>query len=93
MSSNGMCNGVGVSPALRDYLSVTLVFCSFFFFFHDSATTEIYTLSLHHALPISLFFSLSPSLPLSLSFPLSFSLRFSPVSCPVSQTAELPSDP
>src|SRR6267143_6237566 len=25
----------------------------FFFFFHDTATTEIYTLSLHDALPIS----------------------------------------
>src|SRR2546422_11480838 len=29
-----------------------LVF-SFFFFFNDTATTEIYTLSLHDALPIS----------------------------------------
>ena len=28
------------------------VFC-FFFFFNDTATTEIYTLSLHDALPIS----------------------------------------
>src|SRR5437764_2268712 len=28
-------------------------FCAFFFFFNDSATTEIYTLSLHDALPIS----------------------------------------
>src|SRR2546427_8115577 len=27
----------------------------FFFFFNDTATTEIYTLSLHDALPISLF--------------------------------------
>src|SRR5258706_7225527 len=27
--------------------------CSFFFFFNDTATTEIYTLSLHDALPIS----------------------------------------
>src|SRR2546430_5930068 len=26
--------------------------CSFFFFFNDTATTEIYTLSLHDALPI-----------------------------------------
>src|SRR6266513_6517174 len=34
----------------------TLPFClssSFFFFFNDTATTEIYTLSLHDALPIS----------------------------------------
>src|SRR5437016_13748641 len=27
--------------------------CSFFFFFNDTATTEIYTLSLHDDLPIS----------------------------------------
>src|SRR4030043_167000 len=31
------------------------VFC--FFFFNDTATTEIYTLSLHDALPISTFFA------------------------------------
>src|SRR2546427_317397 len=30
-----------------------LVLVSFFFFFNDTATTEIYTLSLHDALPIS----------------------------------------
>src|SRR5438445_12751713 len=30
----------------------SLVFFSFFFFFNDTATTEIYTLSLHDALPI-----------------------------------------
>src|SRR3989442_10308619 len=29
------------------------VFIFFFFFFNDTATTEIYTLSLHDALPIS----------------------------------------
>src|SRR2546427_5962282 len=34
------------------YLSV-LPFSFFFFFFNDTATTEIYTLSLHDALPIS----------------------------------------
>src|SRR2546427_9268674 len=28
-------------------------FCFYFFFFNDTATTEIYTLSLHDALPIS----------------------------------------
>src|SRR5258708_1856051 len=32
---------------------------SFFFFFNDTATTEIYTLSLHDALPISIFCLLS----------------------------------
>src|SRR2546429_2336294 len=30
-----------------------LLFYFFFFFFNDTATTEIYTLSLHDALPIS----------------------------------------
>src|SRR5438067_3560561 len=30
-----------------------LLFFVFFFFFNDTATTEIYTLSLHDALPIS----------------------------------------
>src|SRR3712207_9002639 len=29
------------------------IICSLFFFFNDTATTEIYTLSLHDALPIS----------------------------------------
>src|SRR5258706_11549384 len=32
---------------------MVLFFLSFFFFFNDTATTEIYTLSLHDALPIS----------------------------------------
>src|SRR2546427_12435868 len=31
----------------------SLFFYFFFFFFNDTATTEIYTLSLHDALPIS----------------------------------------
>src|SRR5476651_85436 len=35
-----------------DRLVVSL-FLDFFFFFNDTATTEIYTLSLHDALPIS----------------------------------------
>src|SRR2546430_12393692 len=33
-----------------------ILLCSFFFFFNDTATTEIYTLSLHDALPISVCF-------------------------------------
>src|SRR6266496_6655724 len=37
----------------RRLISPTSVLCfSFFFFFNDTATTEIYTLSLHDALPI-----------------------------------------
>src|SRR3989454_12194469 len=35
------------------YLTFSCLFLVFFFFFNDTATTEIYTLSLHDALPIS----------------------------------------
>src|SRR3712207_7057421 len=35
---------------MQDMMIVSVVF---FFFFNDTATTEIYTLSLHDALPIS----------------------------------------
>src|SRR5258708_20234946 len=35
------------------FLVVANPVCSMFFFFNDTATTEIYTLSLHDALPIS----------------------------------------
>src|SRR3712207_7496583 len=47
--------------------------CSFFF--NDTATTEIYTLSLHDALPISIMFTLSvrsfqtPPTPLTCAWP------------------------
>src|SRR5215813_14681223 len=37
-------------------------FICFFFFFNDTATTEIYTLSLHDALPISLAHKLAKRL-------------------------------
>ena len=40
-----LCSGGG--------LLLFFLLCSFFFFFNDTATTEIYTLSLHDALPIS----------------------------------------
>src|SRR5687767_15763821 len=36
-----------------NYLHTCLLLSFFFFFFNDTATTEIYTLSLHYALPIS----------------------------------------
>src|SRR5216683_7721337 len=38
-------------PFLRLVICIVILF--FFFFFNDTATTEIYTLSLHDALPIS----------------------------------------
>src|SRR2546422_9816134 len=34
-------------------MAISLSILCFFFFFNDTATTEIYTLSLHDALPIS----------------------------------------
>src|SRR5689334_25264910 len=34
------------------FVLFTLLYFIFFFFFNDTATTEIYTLSLHDALPI-----------------------------------------
>src|SRR5207253_9147195 len=34
------------------YFSHCILFCTFLFFFHYTATTEFYTLSLHDALPI-----------------------------------------
>src|SRR5256885_16643167 len=37
------------------FVILSLQFLFFFFFFNDTATTEIYTLSLHDALPISAF--------------------------------------
>src|SRR6266436_4581895 len=47
----------GQSPApifdSSDPSNHKLVFSDFLFFFNDTATTEIYTLSLHDALPIS----------------------------------------
>src|SRR2546430_17623342 len=40
------------SRLLLVYLMIRQSSMSFFFFFNDTATTEIYTLSLHDALPI-----------------------------------------
>src|SRR2546423_15711829 len=44
-----------VSAAILEYskmFKLPSCLCVFFFFFNDTATTEIYTLSLHDALPI-----------------------------------------
>ena len=44
---------VGTVSFVQKIRSVDVFLCHcFFFFFNDSATTEIYTLSLHDALPI-----------------------------------------
>src|SRR6266478_4858522 len=45
-----------IRRALKMPFPQLIVFC-FFFFFNDPATTEIYTLSLHDALPISVIIS------------------------------------
>src|SRR2546426_9789627 len=53
-----MCSSTSATPthALLCILCSLLIsppdLCLFFFFFNDTATTEIYTLSLHDALPI-----------------------------------------
>src|SRR5437773_12199843 len=41
-----------LSYVFSSLTSVPVIFICFFFFFNDTATTEIYTLSLHDALPI-----------------------------------------
>src|SRR6266576_2775489 len=55
-------------------LTIFLFFFFFFIFFNDTATTEIYTLSLHDALPISCRVSASAN-PIGMSEPPSRSLR------------------
>src|SRR5690242_21620826 len=45
-----------LSPVVCRSLFIYYMFFLFFFFFNDTATTEIYTLSLHDALPIYAFF-------------------------------------
>src|SRR5580698_10680567 len=44
-------------------ISLFIIYLFMFFFFNDTATTEIYTLSLHDALPISAVPSTSEHLP------------------------------
>src|SRR5712664_4855623 len=56
-----MARSFGLRVLLRSFRS----FC--FFFFNDTATTEIYTLSLHDALPISLTIATSARHPPSAS--------------------------
>src|SRR5262249_60897858 len=47
------CNSSCVAlPVLTSFFSLLFLCSPFFFFFNDTAPTEIYTLSLHDALPI-----------------------------------------
>src|SRR5256885_16757621 len=41
------------TPVLKSACQTPCLLICYFFFFNDTATTEIYTLSLHDALPIS----------------------------------------
>src|SRR6266849_5425234 len=43
----------GITSILMSFRAQNVSFAFLFFFFNDTATTEIYTLSLHDALPIS----------------------------------------
>ena len=52
-----MINGESSGNGLKVYVVVFVIY--FFFFFNDTATTEIYTLSLHDALPICQVVSVS----------------------------------
>src|SRR3712207_9466393 len=47
-------------------VTITRLGRSFFLFFNDTATTEIYTLSLHDALPISTTFATAKTTPNSI---------------------------
>src|SRR5690606_29443121 len=57
-----LCIRLYITMFVVDYLLCLLLFCSFFFF-NDTATTEIYTLSLHDALPILVDKSLNVVIP------------------------------
>src|SRR2546426_12200818 len=46
---------LGFLPDFYYFFATIFLFSSIFFFFNDTATTEIYTLSLHDALPISYY--------------------------------------
>src|SRR5256885_6181120 len=52
-----------LAKPLFTYIETQKSLCVFFFFFNDTATTEIYTLSLHDALPISSNFGGSTGCP------------------------------
>src|SRR5258708_38185301 len=54
------CYSLLLFPCLFLFILLSPVL-SFFFFFNDTATTEIYTLSLHDALPIYIAFGLECS--------------------------------
>src|ERR1039457_3350095 len=57
LASRERCDAVVPAPTSCDLVrragyNITIAYYFFYFFFNDTATTEIYTLSLHDALPI-----------------------------------------
>src|SRR2546430_11848419 len=60
----------------------------YIFFFNDTATTEIYTLSLHDALPISVSFAIAGSARRSLASPKSRTTARSPAGSPITRSEE-----
>src|SRR5438874_13841436 len=74
MASTLLMVSIGISSSI---LCLTCFSCLFlFFFFNDTATTEIYTLSLHDALPISLVARVAPPQILSMMMGLWFITSF-----------------
>src|SRR5262245_66459662 len=69
---------VHVSACTSHYLLSFLFLLFFLFFFNDTATTEIYTLSLHDALPICSLYSATI---LSCSRPVRRARRMSRIAC------------
>src|SRR5688572_32112298 len=70
---------------------VFYIFFFFFFFFNDTATTEIYTLSLHDALPISFFVTRSIATTLGSSMTIPRPLTMTSVLRSEEHTSELQS--
>src|SRR2546422_5450176 len=69
------------------YSNALLVVLFFFFFFNDTATTEIYTLSLHDALPISTLTARACIRTTAAWFPISSSRRCRAKTSPSTATA------
>src|SRR5947208_16806524 len=67
-----MCHPIS---SVLTFVYYFLILFFFFFFFNDTATTEIYTLSLHDALPISSTGSTSLPRDLDMALPCSSSVH------------------
>src|ERR1041385_9427667 len=63
-------DSLGAVAVRRPLPVVVALLCALSFFFNDTATTEIYTLSLHDALPISTLRVLGPAHLMTARWPL-----------------------